>query len=99
MMTPIRCGRAREGDFRLDALGMIEAHQRQADIRSAAAAIGERRAAITPIRHVFYLSKTQRVTGWWKLSGPGTVSCVLTYLKPAACSVRFGATLSACGSQ
>jgi hypothetical protein len=28
-------------------------------------------------------STTHLVTAWWKLSGPGTVMCVLTYLNPA----------------
>jgi hypothetical protein len=46
-----------------------------------------------------YRSIIQRLTDWWKLSGPGTVIWVLRYLKPAFCRVRLGATLKACGSQ
>src|SRR5690606_25718801 len=45
------------------------------------------------------LSMTHCVTAWWKFRGPGTVLCVMTYRKPAFCSVRFGATLKAFGSQ
>ena len=48
---------------------------------------------------LIYRSITQRVTAWWKLSDPGTVMCVLRYLNPAFCNVRFGATLKAFGSQ